>query len=211
MRPRPWVFSTRLALALLRARCSQSPKSGREWRGAAGNGNAVGEGRSGASAAAAGPSRSPPSPAGGSSAPGPGQGVAGAQSARHRRRSPASQRGRAPLGWGCKPGGGEAGLGVDLGQEEPQPRVALEGDGIPADVQRRRDSPRLSGREGRRKGGTKGAAVAPPHAGILREVRGELGWSAAPGSSPRPRALQPVGRGEEKRGAGAGVIALSSP
>lgn len=51
-------------------------------------GNAVGEGRSGAEQLSIQPGRREP---------GPGQGVAEAQSARHRRGSPASQRGRAPL------------------------------------------------------------------------------------------------------------------
>lgn len=106
--------------------------------------------------------------------------------------------------WGCrcKPGGG-AGLGVDLGQAERepgQPRVALAGDGIPADVERCRDSPQTRRREGGREGEMEGAAVAPPHTGSLREVRGELGRSRAPGSSPQPRVPQPLGRGEGKKG-----------
>lgn len=122
---------------------------------------------------AGGETRCPRSAVGQSSAPGPCE-VGKVRSAWHLRCSPASQaEGLNPAldvgagsGCGCRPG-------VSFGQAEREPGAALVGGGILASVQRRRDSPRVSDRER----GRKGAAGAPPHIGILREVRAS--WAGA--------------------------------
>lgn len=142
MRPRPWVFI--LALSLPPARHSQenrAPTRARRGEVRLAMGDAVGEGRCGDVRQRRGQNRPAATPGGGSSAPGPAEGMAEAQRCPDGGFSP-------PWGVGASPERVQAWDG-----SPGQPRVALAGGGTPAEIQRLRDSPRLSGSERGRKGG----------------------------------------------------------